>query len=115
MICPGCGATMAERAVVMCRACGWKDIVRTTDPETSRIGARAITSSGKRSGHKQLIMGYVTAHPGGTRREIAAGINLTEYQVSKRISDLINDGSVVYGGAIGNQQTVWLSAQATLL
>jgi hypothetical protein len=33
---------------------------------------------------------------------------MTEYQVSKRVSDLVSGGDVVYGTARDGQQTIWL-------
>lgn len=83
------------------------DIARGTDPETSKAAAESITTSGARRTQKQRIYDAAIAHPGVSRRDLAGYTKMTEYQVSKRLSDLVNEHLLAYGAARDGQQTVY--------
>lgn len=91
------------------------DIARTTDPETSKAAAEAITVSGARLTQKQRVINAALEHPGAIRRELAGYTKMTEYQVSKRLSDVVTEGQLVYGDPRDGQQTVWPVQQAPLV
>jgi len=85
-----------------------RDIARDTNPQTSKDAARRITESGVRQSIKERVLEYVQDHPGKTRDEIAAGTGLERAQVWRRLSDLKNDGEIVYGAPRDGQSTIWL-------
>ena len=75
-------------------------VARTTAVETSHVGEREITRSGARAGQVAACAEYVTANPGLCRGEVAAGLGLTEYQASKRLSDAKNLGLIHMAGDV---------------
>ena len=78
----------------------WPPASRPDQP-TSQLAEEDITKSGKRQTHASMILGYLYSFPGGchqTASEIAQAIGLTESQVHKRTSDLLNLGKIVKTG-----------------
>ena len=67
------------------------------DQPTSQLAEKNITKSGKRQTHAFMILRYLYSFPEGghvTASEIARAIGLTESQVHKRTSDLLNLGKI---------------------
>ena len=89
-------------------------IARTTDPATSHAGAMLTTHTGARVTHMAMIDAYVRANPGYPRAVIAQGVGLSEYETSKRLSDLKSAGKIEPGPAVvvrsGRQQQTWYPA-----
>ncbi len=116
--CSGCGVVepLGTRRQILARQAAARagtDIVRAHDPETSRLAAEKVTTSGSRDSIRRRVFMHVQDHPGATRDEIAEGLGLRPEQVWRRASELVRDGALLYGEARqGNatghqQQTLW--------
>ena len=99
-----------------------RDIARATDPITSHLGAQEVTESGRRKSQKDIILTALRDSNGSTMSEVSMLTDLTEWQVTKRLSDLKNDGLIEQQGmALGQHgmQGVWFvidkPEQGTLL
>ncbi len=135
MRCPECRALAVDEPMlerVRCVRCGW---VRTTkeleeaplseiqpdlftkththrgDPETSRSAAHAAKSLV--DSHKATIVGVLWQHGPQAVEEVAAHCDLESLQVTRRMSDLKNDGRVRDSGlrhenANGRQAVRWV-------
>ncbi len=117
-VCSNCGVlkplgTRREILVREAAARAGTDIVRAHDPETSRLAAEKVTTSGKRDSIRRRVFMHVQDHPGAVRDEVAEGLGLRPEQVWRRASELVRDGALLYGEARqGNatghqQQTLW--------
>lgn len=83
---------------------------RRTDPDTSRAAAESMYGAIE-SILRRLLDAFRDRGP-MTRTEISAIVGLTDYQASKRISDLKNAGAIVDAGErrpgpSGRAQIVW--------
>ena len=78
-------------------AAEWPPASQPDQPE-SRLAEEDITNSGKRQSHALLIYSYIGQHHDRTGSEIAVGTGLSESQVHKRTSDLLNLGRIVKTG-----------------
>ena len=74
-----------------------ENIARRSDPEASHVGAEEITRSGRRRGHRALVLADLRAHPGATCDEVGERTGLGRYKAAKRLSDLKNDGIISQG------------------
>ncbi len=99
-----------------------RDIARATDPITSHLGAQEVTESGRRKSQKDIILTALRDSNGSTMSEVSMLTDLTEWQVTKRLSDLKNDGLIEQEGVAMGQhgmQGVWFvidkPEQGTLL
>jgi len=72
-------------------------ITHRNDPKASMEGAKYINHK-KRQSQCDMILDCLRANPDLTSGEIATMLNLTYYQVQKRITDLQNLCQVVYVG-----------------
>ena len=79
-------------------------IARSTDPETSKTAAAAQTESGKRASDAAILLELVKRYPGHTAAEysyLLKGRGVDWYHAArmptKRLSDLLNRGSVRAG------------------
>lgn len=92
-------------------------VARLSDPVTSHVGAQEVTDSGARQSHMRTLLAYIEQHPGQPRAVIAAACRLSEYEASKRLSDLKNTGQVKTGEAIrvpsGRLQATWTAVSPT--
>lgn len=85
-------------------------ISRSSDPAPSRVGESEVTASGKRQSLVAEVVAYVRAHPGQCRGEIAQGLGLDEYALSKRLSDSKNLGLIAPGAPVrfgSRLQSTW--------
>ena len=85
-------------------------IHRNTDPQTSTDSAVEITTSGKRASLMKRCLWYVQDNPCQTAGEISKALGLNSWQVSKRLSDLKNQGLIMQEGQRefeGHQQVMW--------
>ena len=83
---------------------------RTGDPITSVLAETAITESGARGSIMRQVLWYVQDHPGQCAGEISEGLGFTSWQVSKRLSDLKNQGQLYQHGVTeyeGRKQMRW--------
>jgi CRP-like cAMP-binding protein len=92
-------------------------IVRARNPHTSFQGEAEVTDSGRRKGHMAQLYNAIARQPGQIRYELAQATGLSEYEASKRLSDLKNTGWVQPGQsrkAPGgrHQQTWWPATNA---
>lgn len=83
---------------------------RRSDPDTSREAAHMIESAVDAICGK--LLAAFRAHGAMTRNEVARHVALSDYQVSKRLSDLKNAGLLIdsglrRAGSTGRQQIVW--------
>jgi hypothetical protein len=63
-------------------------IARTTDPDSSRAAAEAITRSGERQRQTSEVLRLVREHPGRTSLELTRFTDLDRYQVARRLPEL---------------------------
>lgn len=94
-------------------------IAHANDPATSHAAADAVTRSGRRDRHCQLVLDLVRRHPGRTAVELwsmadlDAREELAELQeVRRRLTDLAATGRVVRGpsrncGVRGSLMVTW--------
>ena len=85
-------------------------VARTTDPATSHRAEQRVTDSGRRQSQAERLYAAIVAHPGQCRGQLAAAVDMEEYQASKRLSDLRNAGRIVQGPPRewhGNHQSTW--------
>lgn len=90
---------------------------RRTDPRTSHDSEAEHTAGGRRATHCRLIFQSIRLEPGRTCREIAKGLPLDAYEVSKRLSDLHQAGKIVSVGErrcllSGRKARVWIAREA---
>jgi predicted ArsR family transcriptional regulator len=83
---------------------------RRSDPDTSRAAARSMVGSVD-SLLQRIVQAFRDRGP-MTRTEVAAIVGLSDYQASKRISDLKNVAAIVdtgerRPGPSGRAQIVW--------
>lgn len=77
-------------------------VAHACDPLTSHEAALAVTASGVRARHAEIVLQLVQAKPGATAIELMAaqvGTDLTEYQIRRRLVDLEAKGLVEKGAA----------------
>lgn len=95
-------------------------IARADNPDTSHQAAAEVTESGTRHKHAERVLELVKAQPGSTATELlrAQGDDpdaLNEYQIRRRLPDLVAAGLVVHGRSRicrvrRRQMTTWLPA-----
>jgi predicted ArsR family transcriptional regulator len=86
---------------------------RREDPRTSRAAADSM-KEGAGALCTRLLEAFRT-YGAMTRSEVARRVGLSDYQVSKRLSDLqhanlLQDTGTTRPGPTGRQQTVWTAA-----
>ena len=93
---------------------------RKNDPETSKLAAEEIESSGKAESHRQMVLDAITLHElkyphgvGPTFGELAEVIGLDRVEVMRRLNDLAKDGKVIKAAArkcaiAGTSCSTWL-------
>lgn len=83
---------------------------RRTDPHTSYLGE--VESRHRAHSLVSEVAAYVQGHPGQCRAQIAVAMGLTEYELSKRLSDAERDGLIHKGEPVrapsGRMQSTWL-------
>lgn len=85
-----------------------RKLARTTDPSTSHEAAQTVTGDVKRRLYKAICL-----RPGLTRGHYEQMLRISGYELSKRLSDLVNDGLVTYSGELTSpvsgrkQQRAW--------
>jgi hypothetical protein len=67
------------------------------DPSTSKEAIKDLNNNGTRAKHMQKVLKGVKAFPLSTACELAKVLNMGEYQVRRRLSDLKNQDLVVHG------------------
>ena len=67
------------------------------DPATAHAAEAAVTASGRRLSHAQLVLTTVERNPGRTAKEYGALTLLGHIEAQRRLSDLKNNGEVVMG------------------
>jgi hypothetical protein len=92
------------------------------DPDTSGEAAASYAAAGKRTRHRELVLGLVRRLPGLTACELWAGATAAEraelgelQRVRQRLTDLLADGRVRQGSKRqcrerGSLQMTWLIA-----
>lgn len=90
-------------------------IAHTNDPTTSHLAADKITKSGKRVKHADIVLDLVQRFPDSTAVELVEQGSLREYQVRRRLTDLMHAGKVVRGAGRecrvrGSQMVTWRAA-----
>lgn len=76
-----------------------KELHRRSDPETSKLAAVDLASSGQRERMAEIALGLVEANPGRTAAELEALSGLTDGKVRKRLNDLWHKGRIEKGEA----------------
>ncbi len=104
--CPECAAAAVRRVFPRAPATDPTRLARTTDPETSHEAARTVSTEAL----KGRLLGLITLQPGLTRGHYEEISGIAGYALSKRLSDLVGDGLVVYEGTLespvsGRQQS----------
>ena len=92
----------------------WPPAHRSTNPQTSVQAEVAITASGQRATLAQRCLWYIVDHPCSTVGEISDGLGLNSWQVSKRLSDLKNQGLIMQSGDkeyAGRRQSKWMQVE----
>lgn len=69
------------------------------DPETSREAERLVTKLGTRARHAAQVLALVKEYPGSTAGELWGRSGLGEYQIRRRLTDLLHAGLVRRGEA----------------
>ena len=90
-------------------------IARPTDPETSHEAAESITDSGRRQSLAAQLLRVIKAQPGLTGGEISEVSGIERWAVTKRLSDLKNNGQAIQGPARpwhGKNQVTWWPVQS---
>lgn len=97
---------------------------RKSDPETSKLAAEDIESSGKAESHRQMILDAITLHElkyphgvGLTFHEIADATELDDHAVMKRLNDLAKAGRIMKAAARacrikGTSCSTWILSDA---
>lgn len=85
---------------------------RATDPASSHAAAAEIEASGAAAAHRAIILAAVRAHPGRTSLELAGITGLDRHAISRRLSELRDDGLIEQGtmracSVNGHQMLVW--------
>ena len=92
----------------------WPPAHRSNNPQTSVQAEVAITTSGQRASLAQRCLWYIVDHPYSTVGEISDGLGLNSWQVSKRLSDLKNQGQIMQAGDkeyAGRKQSKWIQVE----
>ena len=63
-------------------------IARSSDPQSSKAAADAITASGKREGQLQGVLALVRKHPNSTSLELSHHSQYDRYTVARRLPEL---------------------------
>ena len=70
-------------------------LARSTDPESSRLAADAVTASGARASQKRAILAALSTQTEPlTSLELAHAMGMDRYIVARRLPDLARDGRV---------------------
>lgn len=72
-------------------------IAHSHDPETSVEAAREIDANGTRSRHADMVLALVRQYPDSTAIELGQHSDLGEYQIRRRLTDLLKAGRIVRG------------------
>lgn len=87
-------------------------VVHTTDPVTSYEAAAAVTQSGKRASHCDLVLAAVIGQPGMTAGELGDRTGLGRVEAARRLTDLLRLHRVYQGSkrvcaSQGTSQMTW--------
>lgn len=90
-------------------------IAHTDDPSSSREAAAKAEQTGMRKRHADRVERLVAENPGETACELAAKSDLGEYQIRRRLTDLLQAGRIVRGpqrkcSVKGTTMVTWFSA-----
>lgn len=90
---------------------------RATDPDTSQEAAERVMASGTAAGHREQILAVLEGRDGLISAEIGDELGLDNVRVTRRVSELVKAGRVVYGEPRQapngfKQQTIWLARKA---
>ncbi len=93
-------------------------IAHTRDPVTSKRAADEMTKSRRRGKHAEIVLDLVRRHPGSTALELAQAGPLEEYQVRRRLTDLLHAGLIARGPertcrVRGSQMVTWRTVDAS--
>jgi hypothetical protein len=79
---------------------------------SSRNAYRRIHTDGTAERTTVIILDYVEAHPGCTRREIEDGTGLRSAQVSGRVNEMLHDKRIEeYGYNYAGSNMLWIYGQ----
>ena len=84
-------------------------IARNTDPETSHESAKETTRT-TRGYHCRILLTAIKTRPGCINAQLAKSVGLSQYETTKRVSDLINAGKAHYGMKNRSEETGRLCA-----
>jgi hypothetical protein len=84
---------------------------RNTDPATSHEAEHAVTESGKRQTHAEIVLACVRLNPGMTAGELGDATGLGHIPAQRRLSDLLSTGKVMQSTETrfyrGHKQSTW--------
>lgn len=89
---------------------------RSTDPATSHHAADHMDASGQRAYQQRVTVAAVDRFPGCTTQELAEKAGLSERMLSRRLSEVADDGQIKRGspratafanGTTGRPGTTW--------
>ena len=72
-------------------------VAHRADPVTSHDAAAKVTASGARQRHADIVLATLDEHPDCTAPELARKCGLEEYQVRRRLTDLLQAGAATQG------------------
>ena len=85
----------------------WPPATGRDDPATSFDAEAAVTGSGKRRTHAEMVLAWVETAPGRTAPEYGAATELGHIEAQRRLSDLRAKGLVRQGDRQGRYVTWW--------
>lgn len=71
-----------------------RPIARNTDPQSSHAAAQEMQQSGKLCDQIAQVYELVRTHPNHTALELTRYTTLDRYQISRRLSDLVERGKI---------------------
>ena len=90
---------------------------RNNDPQTSAEADSQVTENGDRASLMKKCLWHIQDNPNQTAGEISEALGLNSWQVSKRLSDLKNQGLISPSGEKlyeNHKQQTWIEVQYTL-
>jgi hypothetical protein len=85
----------------------WPPASGRDDPATSYDAEAAVTGSGKRRTHAEMVLAWVTRHPGLVAPYYGTVTGLGHVEAQRRLSDLKARGLVRQGARQGRYMTWW--------
>lgn len=84
-------------------AIAWPPATHRDDPATAHAAARAVTRSGQRKRHADLVVACVEDAPGLSAVAVGERTGLGHIEAQRRLSDLQNKGMVRQGQRVSVQ------------